>query len=119
MTATSSARLRLSICRQPPADLDPTAATIFRELVATTPASHFVQSDAHLLATYCTALVISRRSAADPALVAHWERATRLVTQLSSKLRLCPSSRADPRTVARRAADYAPPSAYELMREDE
>jgi len=99
---------------QPPADLDANAAAIFRELAASVPAAHFIESDRHLLATYAMALSISRRSAGDPASLQQWERATRIVAQLSSKLRLCPSSRLDPKTAGRRSANYAP-SYYERM----
>jgi hypothetical protein len=40
---------------QPPADLDPDAAQVFREIVNACPESHFVASDQQLLATYATA----------------------------------------------------------------
>src|SRR5262245_13492710 len=87
---------------QPPPDLDANAAAIFRELVAACRPDHFAACDAHLLGVYASALLISRRSAGDPALVQTWEKATRLVAQLAPKLRLCPSSRLDAKTAARR-----------------
>src|SRR5262245_45007785 len=103
---------------RPPPDLDPEAAATFKQLVASLPASHFAPSDAPLLGVYCTVLTVSCRSAAgigkDPAALATWEKATRLVAQLAPKLRLCPSSRADAKTVARRVGDYRP-SYYERM----
>src|SRR5262245_34293799 len=98
-----------------PPDLEPAAAKLFREIVASCPPSHFVASDQRLLAVYCSALLISQRAAQDPSQMQAWERATRLVAQLATKLRLCPSARSDPKTVARRALDQRAMSYYELV----
>jgi phage terminase small subunit len=95
---------------QPPADMGSTEAALFRYLVASLPPSHFVEADRPLLTLYCEAVCLARRSAAGlskkPELIPIWERAARLATQMSSKLRLCPSSRLDAKTAHRAAADY-------------
>jgi len=103
---------------RPPDDLGADEAALFRELVASCRADHFVAADAHLLACYAQALLISRRSAGDPTLLQRWEKATRLAAQLAPKLRLCPSSRQDAKTAARHSADYRP-SYYDLQRDDD
>jgi len=103
---------------QPPDDLGPSAAALFRKLVASCPPTHFCAADAPLLGVYCSALIISQRSASDPSQFQAWERSTRLVAQLCSKLRLSPSSRSDPKSVARASLDHAP-SYYDLARTDE
>jgi phage terminase small subunit len=104
---------------QSPTYLDAQAREVFDEIVASCPESHFVTSDRELLATYCNALVVARRAARDvhrdAKALAVWERASRLIGQLSGKLRLCPSSRSDPKSVARASGDYRP-SYYDLMR---
>jgi len=107
---------------QPPADLDPEVREVFRGIVNACPESHFVASDQQLLATYCTALIVSRRAAPDvhksTAALVIWEKSARLIGQLSSKLRLCPSSRSDAKTVARRSLDHRP-SYYDLTRSND
>ena len=99
---------------QPPDDLEPNAAAIFRDVVMSCPASQFAAADVHLLVAFAQAVQISRRSAGDPALIQQWERATKLVAQLATKLRLSPSSRLDRKT-AGRAIDRYVPSYYERM----
>jgi hypothetical protein len=95
---------------------------MFIEIVASCPESHFVSSDRALLATYAMALTIAQRAARDvhksPAALATWEKSSRLLAQLASKLRLCPSSRADPKVVARHSGDFRP-SYYDLQRRGE
>lgn len=92
---------------RPPDDLGPDEAALFRYLVTSLPPSHFVEADRPLLTLYCEAVCMARRSAAGLAknakLAPVWERAARLATQMSSKLRLCPSSRLDPKTAGRAA----------------
>jgi hypothetical protein len=106
---------------QPPPDLDPKARAMFVEIVASCPDSHFVSSDRALLATCCMALTIAQSAARDvhrkPAALAIWEKSARLLATLASKLRLCPSSRLDPKTAGRAAANFAPPSYYDLQRQ--
>ena len=100
---------------QPPVNLDPAAAKIFCEIVASNSPDHFVASDAILLGSYCMTIIISNRCAAkmmkDPKLVPIWEKATRLLSQMAPKLRLCPSSRIDVLKAGRRARrDWNPPA---------
>ena len=97
---------------QPPPDLEAKATEIFCDLVATSPHNHFAASDQQLLAVYCQALMVSRQSAGEPGLIQQWQKATQLVAQLAPKLRLCPSSRVDPKTTGR-AMDRPYPSFYE------
>jgi hypothetical protein len=106
---------------QPPADLDENEARLFRDVVASCAPEHFVASDAPLLATYVQSVLLSRRAAADlaadPRALSRWERVTGMQASLALRLRLAPSSRSHPERVARRAAAWSPPSAYEA--EDE
>lgn len=103
---------------RPPDDLGADEAALFRHLVAALPPSHFVEADRPLLVLYVEACCMARRSAAglakNPALIPVWERAARLATQMSSKLRLCPSSRSDAKSVARASNDWRP-SYYQRM----
>jgi hypothetical protein len=46
----------------PPASLGEAEAKLFREIVGLCPPSHFVQSDAPLLASYAAATVLARRA---------------------------------------------------------
>lgn len=112
----ASSRLR------PPADLGKNEARLFREIVASCSPSHFVHSDAPLLAAYCTAVCISRDAArelaTDAAAIVAWEKSTRMQATLATRLRLAPQSRADPKTVARRQSEWRP-SAYDLMESDD
>ena len=102
---------------RPPAHLDAKAAEIFCDLVMSCPVSHFTAADAHLLAIYSQVVLVSRESAGDPDLLAQWERSTKLVATLAPKLRLCPSSRSDAKTVARQSTGYQP-SYYERVGTD-
>src|SRR5262245_40452518 len=97
---------------QPPHDLAPDEKALFRQLVRACPHDHFCEADRPLLTVYVEAVVVSRRAARrlseDPAAVAVWEKSARLVGQLASKLRLCPSSRIDARAASRRLQDHLP-----------
>jgi len=101
---------------QPPPSLTATEAQLFREMVVSCAADHFVPSDAPLLATYCQAAVLLRGAAKrmhkDPAAVAIWEKGARVQATLATRLRLAPQARSDPRTIARHAATHRP-SAYD------
>jgi hypothetical protein len=78
---------------------------------------HFTKSDAPLLASYVQATLLSRaavkKAASDPAMLALWEKSTRMQSTLATRLRLSPASRADPKTVARER-----PSLYRKPWED-
>jgi hypothetical protein len=108
---------------RPPDDLGADEAALFRYLVASLPASHFHEADRPLLTLYCEAVCLARRSARGlsktPALIGVWERAARLATQMSGKLRVCPSARIDPKTAGRAAEHFQPMSYYDQMKEAE
>ena len=71
---------------------------MFTELAAT---GHFVPTDAALLASLAQATVMARKAARDPGKLSVWERAVRVQAMLSTKLRLTPQARTDPKTVGR------------------
>ena len=83
---------------QPPRYLNKTEKEVFAELAAT---GHFVPTDAGLLASLAQATVMARHAARDPANSAAWERAVKVQAMLSTKLRLTPQARTDPKTVGR------------------
>ena len=103
---------------QPPADLGAEETALFRQLVASCPSDHFVESDQPLLTAYVIAICLSRRAAAklaeDPSLATVWERSTRMLATLATRLRLAPQARVSPKTLARRAAAHRP-SAYDFL----
>ena len=99
----SSAALEISVDGrrsrlEPPRYLNKTEAAVFVELAAT---GHFVPTDAGLLASLAQATVMARKAARDPKKSAVWERAVKMQAMLSTKLRLTPQSRTDPKTVGR------------------
>ena len=103
MSIVSLASVRKAI--EPPAELKPQEDKIFREVVASCSPDHFRNSDIPMLTAFGTATHLSRFYAgrvgdSDGALKA-WEAATRLQISLSTKLRLTPSTRLDPKTVHR------------------
>jgi hypothetical protein len=90
---------------EPPKGLKPQEEAIFIEVVASCSPDHFRKSDIPMLTAFATATHLSRSYAgrigeSDGALKA-WESATRLQISLSTKLRLTPSTRLDPKTVHR------------------
>ena len=83
---------------QPPRYLNKGEKAVFTELATS---GHFIQTDAALLASLAQATVMARCAARDPAKSAVWERAVKMQAMLSTKLRLTPQSRTDPKTVGR------------------
>ena len=110
----SSGRRRI----EPPSDLTPIEARTFREVVANCPSSQFVESDIPLLVSFCQATLLSRKAAkalaSDPGALIVWDRAVKVQAMLAMRLRLAPSSRSDPKVLARRVAAHRP-SAYDTM----
>jgi len=109
----TSARKRIS----PPTDLSRPEADLFRAIAAQCAPDHFTESDGPLLVSYCQATLLSRRAAKELAAgnskaLLIWDRATRMQSTLSTRLRLAPQSRSDPKTVSRKLANHRP-SAYE------
>jgi hypothetical protein len=92
---------------QPPRYLNKTEKAVFTELAAT---GHFVPTDAALLASLAQATVMARKAARDPAKSAVWERAVKMQAMLSTKLRLTPQARIDPKTVGRQRDRFFPAS---------
>lgn len=84
---------------QPPRYLNKIEKAVFVELAVT--GGHFVPTDAALLASLAQATVMARKAARDPAKLSMWERAVRVQAMLSTKLRLTPQARSDPKTVGR------------------
>jgi hypothetical protein len=84
------------------AQLDDAERDVFRALIAACPVGHFRTPDAPLLGAYCRAAVLERVTAAQmkadilntPATTLKlYERATKTLAALSSKLRVCPQAR--------------------------
>jgi hypothetical protein len=100
------ARTRLD----PPRYLNKTERAIFVELASS---AHFVITDAGLLASLAQATVMARRAARDPAKLSTWERAVRVQAMLSTKLRLTPQARCDPKSVGRQQQPRLTPAPWE------
>jgi hypothetical protein len=103
LSVVSLASVRKPI--EPPKGLKPQEEAIFVEVVAACSPDHFRKSDIPMLTAFATATHLSRFYAtrigeSDGALKA-WEAATRVQISLSTKLRLTPSTRLDPKTVHR------------------
>jgi hypothetical protein len=104
---------------QPPHDLTKDEAALFRELVASCSANHFVLSDRPLLIAYVQTVLASRHRAKasrrDPKLLAMWEKTVRMLAVLASRLKLAPSAR--PRHEANSRVQGVRASVYDMMRE--
>jgi hypothetical protein len=85
---------------------------LFNEIVESSAANHFIQSDIALLASYVQSILLARgaikKAATDPAALATWEKATRMQATLATRLRLAPQARCDPKTVGRHRPDTYP-----------
>jgi hypothetical protein len=100
---------------KPPAFLNDEERAVFDELIDTVDRRHFIESDLPLIVSYIQAILISRSSARDPDKVATWEKAVRVQTSLATRLRLAPSARTDPKTLARQQRQqYHGPRPWEL-----
>ena len=84
-----------------PASMTTAERQLFNELIAACAANHFRRSDIPLITSYVEATLMARAAARDPERFAIWERAIKLQCTLSTRLRLTPSARSDPKTVAR------------------
>jgi hypothetical protein len=85
----------------PPESLNADERALFAELVAACDPTHFRPSDLPLLTSFIQATLQARDTAHDPDKFDAWERVVRLQTSLATKLRLCPHSRADAKTIGR------------------
>jgi hypothetical protein len=90
----------------PPRYLNKAERSLFVELASAS--AHFRVTDVPLLASLAQATLIARRSARDPAKLATWERAVRMQAMLSTRLRLTPQARTDPKTVGRQQIFQGP-----------
>jgi hypothetical protein len=86
----------------PPAGLADKEKRLFQTIVAQCAPSHFVASDAPLIGAYVQAILLSRWAVKEGDL-ATWERASKVMATMATKLRLCPHSRTDPKTITRRS----------------
>jgi hypothetical protein len=102
---------------------------VFRQIVGSCDPRHFTEADVPLLCRFAEADVLAQRAATqlNKAPVAGgkvnpWltiqEKSVRAQTALALRLRICPQSRQDPKTTARRAGGPAP-SIYQLEADDE
>jgi len=87
-----------------PSTLTPREKKVFNEIVAACSPQHFRTSDIPLLQSYVTATLTARATANKPKMFAVFEKAARLQKSLATSLRLAPSTRSDPKTVARDGA---------------
>jgi hypothetical protein len=93
----ASAPSRLS----PPTYLNAKERKLFVELINACDPRHFVESDMPLLVAYVQAVLLSRATAHKRDDVQVWEKATRMLATLATRLRLAPQARTDPKTIAR------------------
>ena len=91
-----------------PASLTTAERTMFVEFTVSCSAQHFRRSDIPLMVSYIEATLLARDSARDPDRIATWEKAIKLQCSLATRLRLTPSARSDPKTVARREVPEGP-----------
>jgi phage terminase small subunit len=105
---------------RPPPDLTAAEDALFRQVIAQCAADHFTPSDAPLLVAYCQAVILGRSAFTQLSEGGGgfqvWQQAARTLAMLATKLRLCPHSRSDPKTVGRHQRAFSGASAYDLMR---
>jgi hypothetical protein len=103
----------------PPSFLTNAEETLFNEIVRCTDPKHFRESDRPLLAHYVQACLIARDAGraglSEGDGLAAWERATRVMVLLATKLRLTPQARSSPKTVAREPRQG--PQPWEIVRD--
>jgi hypothetical protein len=101
----------------PPTLTDPERA-LFAEIVEACSPKHFVPSDLPLLVSYVQATLLSRQAATNAAtgaaMLALWEKATRMQATLATRLRLSPQARTDPKTIARQMPQRTGPPPWEI-----
>ena len=83
-----------------PAGLLSEECALFDSVTSSLDPKHLRESDLPMLVAYVQASLLSRRLARTDK-VAEWEKATRLMATLATKLRLTPQSRVDPKALAR------------------
>jgi len=86
---------------KPPTGLNARERALFVELINSTDVRHFRASDIPMLIAFVQSSLLSRKLARDPKKVADFEKATRTLALLSTRLRLNPHARADAKTIGR------------------
>jgi hypothetical protein len=84
-----------------PIGLNVKERALFEQLVKTTDPRHFRATDTSMLVAFVQAVLLSRQLGRDPSKTREWERATRTMASLATRLRLTPASRTRPETIAR------------------
>jgi len=102
---------------EPPSKLTKQEAEIFTNIVTTCRPTHFVPSDLVLLVAYAQATAISQNSAHDPSKIVTFEKSTRVMALLATKLRLAPQSRVDSKVPGRSSRYHS--IAKKLLEENE
>src|SRR5262245_43666912 len=99
----------------PPADLNKEEAEAFRKLVASVHPQHFAPQDVPLIIAYVQSMLHSRRASealsgkfAGKDTLAMWDRSTKIMSTLATRLRLAPQSRYDAKTAHRNARKVTP-----------
>lgn len=84
-----------------PATLTPRERKLFNEIVAACAPDHFRESDVPLLANYIAVTLLTQTTRNKRKEFTTYEKACRLQKSLATSLRLAPSTRSDPKTIAR------------------
>jgi hypothetical protein len=122
-SASRSFPVRSSDRLRPPPELTAAEKRIFTAIVLDKPPAHFHSSDMPLLCAYTRACVLeetlARQIAKEDKALLRWERACKVMTMLSMRLRLSPQSRSPthpsrPNPNGARAPSL--PNYYETMR---
>ena len=102
----------------PPSTLTDPERALFAEIVEACSPKHFVPSDLPLLVSYVQATLLSRQAATNAAtgaaMLALWEKATRMQATLATRLRLSPQARTDPKTIGRHMPQRIGPPPWEI-----
>ena len=104
-TLTSSNVTAASSRLTAPSSLTTAERKLFNELTTACDRNHFRTSDLPLLISYVQASLLAQTAAHDPKRAGQWASAVKLQGMLSTRLRMSPQSRADPKTVARQGRD--------------
>jgi hypothetical protein len=84
-----------------PAGLNAKERALFEQVVNATDPGHFRKGDVPMLIAFVQASLLSRALGRDSSQIKEWERATRTLASLATRLRLTPHSRTRPETIAR------------------
>jgi len=99
----------------PPPTLTKAEKALFDELIGSSDPQHFVPSDMPLLVSFVQATLLARSLAStaakpskpDPTVIGSWEKVTRVMAMLATRLRMTPQARNDPKTVGVRQRNAA------------